>query len=148
MHLALYHPDIPQNLGSMLRLCACLEVTCHIIEPCGFPFDDKRIRRSGMDYINHVQWIRYVSWDEFLSISQQNAQRLILLTTKATEPYYSVKYARNDILLMGSESAGVPSSVADACHLRITIPMNKAVRSLNVGLAAAIAVAEAKRQLA
>lgn len=146
MHLALYQPDIPQNLGSVLRLCACMGVVCHIIEPCGFPLDDKRIRRAGMDYIDHVQWHRHASWHTFQGYMEQAGLRSILLTTKVTTPYTSVAYTENDVVILGRESAGVPQDVANACNLRVTIPMHGKMRSLNVALSAAIVVARAVAQ--
>ncbi len=147
MHLALYQPDIPQNVGSILRLCACMGVVCHIVEPCGFPFDDKRIRRAGMDYIDHVQWRRHASWEAFKDHMKQHTLRSILLTTKASESYSSVAYTENDVLVLGRESAGVPAEVAQACDLRVTIPMRGKTRSLNVAMSAAMATAEAIRQI-
>lgn len=147
MNIALYQPDIPQNLGSILRLCACLGVVCHIIEPCGFPVDDKRIRRAGMDYIDHVKWLRHESWDSFQHHVKQEKLRLILLTTKTDTPYSSVAYTARDVLLLGRESAGVPDSVAKECDLRVTIPMTGSVRSLNVAMAGAIVLGEVARQL-
>lgn len=147
MHVALYQPDIPQNVGSILRLCACMGVVCHIIEPCGFPFDDKRIRRAGMDYIDHVEWCRHASWSLFQDFMQSQGLRSILLTTKVSEPYDSVSYRENDVLIFGRESAGVPTDVAEACSLRVTIPMRGKTRSLNVAMSAAMATAEALRQI-
>lgn len=147
MHLALYQPDIPQNVGSILRLCACMGVVCHIIEPCGFPFDDKRIRRAGMDYIDHVEWHRHASWDLFQDLMRLKGLRSILLTTKAATPYSSVSYTENDVLIVGRESAGVPAEVAESCVLRVTIPIRGNTRSLNVAMSAAMAVGEALRQI-
>jgi tRNA (cytidine/uridine-2'-O-)-methyltransferase len=148
MHIALYQPDIPQNLGSILRLCACLGVTCHVIEPCGFPVDDKKVRRAGMDYMEFVDWKRHASWEVFQAYRTQAGLRLILLTTKTNQPYTGVTYNDNDVVLMGRESAGVPAEVAEACELRVTIPMKGKARSLNVALASAIVLGEAARQLA
>lgn len=147
MHIALYQPDIPQNLGSILRLCACMGIVCHIIEPCGFPFDDKRIKRAGMDYMDVVQYHRHASWEAFLTYRAQQNLRLILLTTKTKAPYTGVTYTNNDVLLMGRESAGVPQEVAAECDLRVTIPINPQARSLNVAMASAIVAGEAVRQL-
>lgn len=147
MHIALYQPDIPQNLGSILRLCACLGVVCHVVEPCGFPLDDKKIRRAGMDYIDHVQWCRHASWEAFQKFVQAENLRLILLTTKADMAYTTLTYTKNDVLMMGRESAGVPVAVAQACDLRVTIPMAGGARSLNVAMASAIVLGEATRQL-
>lgn len=147
MHLALYQPDIPQNLGSILRLCACLDVRCHIIEPCGFPFDDKRIKRAGMDYMDQVRWQRHASWEAFSQHVQENALRRILLTTKTHTPYTALDYHPNDVVVMGRESAGVPTDVAQACEVKATIVMTPHTRSLNVAMASAIVLGEARRQL-
>ncbi len=147
MHIALYQPDIPQNVGSILRLCACMGVVCHVIEPCGFPFDDKRIRRAGMDYIDHVEWHRHASWEAFEGFMKEQGLRSILLTTKVSTPYDSVFYTENDVLILGRESAGVPPAIAESCALRVTIPMRGKTRSLNVAMSAAMATAEALRQI-
>lgn len=147
MHIALYQPDIPQNLGSIMRLCACMNILCHVIEPCGFLLDDKRIKRAGMDYMEHVKWHRHTSWEAFLHYTKQENLRTILLTTKAPLPYASIMYTRNDVLLMGRESAGVPDEVASACDLRVTIPMHGKMRSLNVAMACAMVAGEAIRQM-
>ena len=145
--LALYEPDIPQNLGSIMRLCACFAMPLHIIEPCGFPLDDKRIRRAGMDYIEHVQWQRHSSWTAFEQWRQSENKRLLLLTTKATDPYDGHAFASGDILLFGRESAGAPGFVHAAADKRLTIPMVSGVRSLNLAMSAAIVAGEAARQL-
>lgn len=146
MQLALYQPDIPQNLGSILRLCACMDMVCHIIEPCGFPLDDKRIRRAGMDYIDHVRWQRHDSWQAFCDYARGQGWRLILLTTKSDTPYTQVKFTEKDVIILGRESAGVPQEVAENCALRVTIPMRGKLRSLNVAMAAAIVTGEGIRQ--
>lgn len=141
--IALYQPDIPQNLGSILRLCACMDVECHIIEPCGFVLDDKRIARVAMDYIDHVQWKRHTSWEAFKAGAKS---RTVLLTTKSQQSCYDFTFQDSDILLLGRESAGVPQDVADAADVRLCIPMSPQVRSLNIALAASIALGEALRQ--
>lgn len=145
LHLALYQPDIPQNVGAALRLAACLGMIADIIEPCGFPWDDAKIRRSGMDYIDHVTIKRHPSWDVFASHYQD--RRIILLTTKADRSYLDFTYQDGDILLAGRESAGVPDEVHESCAHRLTIPMNPEVRSLNVVNACAMVCGEALRQL-
>ncbi len=144
MRLVLYQPDIPQNLGSILRLCACFDTELHIIEPCGFAFDDKRIRRSGMDYIEHVRYVTHDSWEKFLA--KRRTGRLILLTTRAGDSLYGAAFQPDDWLLFGRESAGAPEDVHNAADLRIRIPMKEGIRSLNVALSAAIALSEAVRQ--
>jgi len=148
MQLALYQPDIPQNLGTLLRLSACMGVEVSLIEPCGFPFDDRKVRRAGMDYIDHVQLLRHNSWERFNEYrkSIQPSARLVLLTTKAPLVYTDFAFAPNDILMVGRESAGVPDEVAAACDAAITIPMRPPLRSLNVAIAAAMVLGEALRQ--
>lgn len=147
MRLALYQPDIPQNLGAMLRLAACFGVGVDVIEPCGFPLDDKKIRRAGMDYLTHTVMTRHASWDEFLhTLTHPPSPRLVLLTTKAELCYTQCDFRADDILLVGRESAGVPDAVAQAADARILIPMQPPARSLNVAMAAAIVLAEALRQ--
>ena len=145
--LALYQPDIPQNLGAVMRLSACFAMPLHIIEPCGFPLDDKRIRRAGMDYIEHVQWQRHASWETFYDWTREAEKRLLLLSTKASESYDQFAFASDDILLLGRESAGAPEHVHTAVDHRLTIPMHTAARSLNLAMSAAIVSGEAMRQL-
>jgi tRNA (cytidine/uridine-2'-O-)-methyltransferase len=149
VRLALYQPDIPQNTGAMMRLAACLGVPLDIIEPCGFILDDRRLRRAGMDYIDHLEMKRHASWDRFASgtnRAETNTGRLVLLTTRASVPYLDFAFQPGDTLLLGSESAGVPVEVADAVDARIRIPMKPGLRSLNVALAAAMVLGEALRQ--
>ena len=143
MRLALYQPDIPQNLGTMLRLAACLNVGVDIIEPCGFPLDDKRIKRAGMDYLADLEFLRHKSWNDFLSVK---SGRVILMTTKSSTSLLHFKFRASDILLLGRESAGVPEIVHEGCEGRLLIPMAKGKRSLNVAAAAAIALGEGLRQ--
>lgn len=144
VQLALFQPDIPANFGAALRLCACFHACLHVIEPCGFPLDDKRIRRTGLDYISHVELIRHMSWEKFQE--SVAGRRVLLLSTKAATPYYDYSFEKEDIVLMGRESAGVPEQVHASAHARLTIPMAHGVRSLNVTHAAAIVMAEAYRQ--
>ncbi len=143
--LVLYQPDIPQNLGSIMRLCACFITNLHIIEPCGFPLDDKRIKRVGMDYIEHVTLHRYSSPEAFLE--QFNDARKILLTTKSSASLYDVSFHKDDLLIFGRESAGVPEDFHANMNIRVRIPMKGDVRSLNLATSAAIVLAEATRQL-
>ncbi len=145
IRLALYQPDIPQNVGAAMRLCACLGVALDIIEPCGFPWDARKIRASALDYIDHVALARHESWSAFRA--KQDKNRLILLTTKTDVPYYDVAFEPGDILMAGRESAGVPDDVHNAADIRITIPMFGAMRSLNVINASAMVLGEAMRQL-
>jgi len=148
MRLALYEPDIPQNLGAFIRLSACLAVPLDIIEPCGFPVDDKRIRRAAMDYYDLARLTRHTSWQAFRQAHQDGRLpgRLVLLTTRAAETFPSVQFRPDDILLLGRESAGVPDEVHDAADLRLRIPLQRGARSLNVALAASMVLSEALRQ--
>ena len=146
MRLALYQPDIAQNVGTTLRSCACFGVDVDIIEPCGFPFDDRKFRRAGMDYIDHVHYQRHVSWDVFFQWCQDKQKRLILLSSKATQSYTDFRYQKGDILMVGRETAGVPNEVGQACHNQVTIPMQPEMRSLNVAIAAAVVLSESLRQ--
>jgi len=143
MRLALHQPDIPGNVGAMLRTCACFGVPIDLIEPLGFPWDDKRVRRAGMDYFDHVSITRHPDWDSFRAATPG---RLVLLTARASVPVNQVAFEANDVILMGSESAGAPPHVHDAADLRIRIPMAPHLRSLNVSVAAAVTLFEALRQ--
>jgi tRNA (cytidine/uridine-2'-O-)-methyltransferase len=144
MRLALFEPDIPQNLGAFIRLAACLGVPLDIIEPCGFPVDDKRIRRAAMDYYDHASLMRHASWAAFRRA--HTAGRLVLLTTSGATPLPDVTFQADDTLLLGRESAGVPAEVHAAANLSVRIPLKKGLRSLNVALAAAMVLGEALRQ--
>jgi tRNA (cytidine/uridine-2'-O-)-methyltransferase len=143
LRLALYQPDIPQNAGSMMRLCACLGVAMDVIEPCGFLLSDRNFRRAGMDYLSGIQLTRLASWEEFRALRQG---RLLLLTTKGTHPYFDFSFAPSDTLLVGRESAGVPEEVHRAADERLIIPMAQGLRSINVAQAAAMVLGEALRQ--
>jgi tRNA (cytidine/uridine-2'-O-)-methyltransferase len=145
MRLALYQPDMPANTGAMMRLCACLGLGLDIIEPCGFVFDDRRLKRAAMDYVEHLDYRRHASWNEFLGASSQ--RRIVLLTTKADTPYYRFSFRRDDILLVGRESAGAPDHVHARADARLIVPMQTGLRSLNVSLAAAMVAGEAIRQI-
>lgn len=147
MILVLFQPDIAQNTGSMIRLAACMGVPLHIIEPCGFPFDDKKIRRTSMDYYDHAKITRHTSWQVFLDFRQNLPHsRLLLLSAHASTPYTEYGYQGNDMLLLGRESAGVPDYVNTYVDAALTIPMQSGVRSLNVTLAASMVLGEAIRQ--
>ncbi len=145
VRLGLYEPDIPQNTGTLLRLAACLGIAVDIVEPCGFVWGGKHMRRAGMDYLDHVDLTRHMNWQTFRQ-STANA-RTVLLTTKAARPYADYTFDAGDVLLLGSESAGVPNHIHDQVHARLTIPMCPGQRSLNLATAAAMVLGEALRQL-
>jgi tRNA (cytidine/uridine-2'-O-)-methyltransferase len=144
--LALYQPDIAQNTGTILRLCACLGMEAHIIEPAGFPVSDRAFRRAGMDYLNHVSIVRHISWPAFEEWRRCRTLTLVLLTTQAPTSYLDHRFDKSEILLLGRESSGVPAPVHQAADVRLAIPMQPQVRSLNVALAAALVTGEALRQ--
>ena len=146
MRIALFQPDIPQNTGTILRLCACLNVEAHIIEPAGFPVSDRHFRRAGMDYLDQVTIQRHDSWAKFEQWRNAKGVRLILFSTKGACPYLDHRYTADDILLFGRESAGVTAEVASAADARLAIPIRPGLRSLNVAMAAAMALGEALRQ--
>lgn len=148
MRLALYEPDIPPNVGTILRLAACLGVSVDLVEPCGFPLDDRRLRRAGMDYLGHVSLTRHTSFAAFMAARQraEPAGRLVLLTTKGETDYRAFRFAPTDTLLAGRESAGAPQAVHEAAAARLRIPMREGLRSINVALACAIVLGEALRQ--
>jgi tRNA (cytidine/uridine-2'-O-)-methyltransferase len=146
MQIALFQPDIPQNTGTILRLCACMDVPAHIIEPAGFAISDRHFRRAGMDYLDRVNWTRHDSWTKFEQWRKQGGCRLVLFTTKGATPYLNFRYDASDILLFGRETAGVTPAVAEAADARLVIPIKAGLRSLNVAMAAAMALGEALRQ--
>jgi tRNA (cytidine/uridine-2'-O-)-methyltransferase len=146
MHLALYEPDIPQNTGTILRLCACLGVTAHLIEPAGFPISDRHFRRSGMDYLDQVIIERHASFAAFDEWRKSQDLRLILFTTRGATPYLDHAFTPGDVLMFGRESAGVPDPVHAAADARLLIPMQPGLRSINVAMASAMALGEALRQ--
>lgn len=149
MRLALYQPDIPQNAGGALRLSACLGAAVDIIEPCGFLWEDKRLRRSGMDYAEIANVTRHESWDAYGRWrAEQGGGRLVLLTTRGAIPHTDFAFRPDDTLLLGRESCGVPDSVHDAVEARVVVVQRPGTRSLNVVTAAAIVLAEALRQTA
>ena len=144
MHIALYKPDIPQNTAAIIRLGACLSLKIHIIEPCGFNLHDTRFKRVVMDYIGFSKIFRYQDYDDFLNKNKK--KRIILMTTKAKKHYHKFKFKKDDILLFGRESAGVPNNLHKTIKDKVKIPMNKNTRSLNVAMSVAIISAEALRQ--
>jgi tRNA (cytidine/uridine-2'-O-)-methyltransferase len=146
IHLALYQPDIPQNTGAAIRMSACLGLSLDIIEPCGFLWDSRKIRQSAMDYYDQASIARHSSWNRFLE-AYQGKQRIILLTTKTETNYTDFTFQKGDILLAGSESAGVPQNVHDIVDERLTIHMHGVARSMNVINASAMIVGEALRQI-
>ncbi len=150
MRLALFEPDIPQNTGAMLRLAACLGAPVDLIEPCGFVWSDRRLRRAGMDYLEGVQLTRHSSWEAYQTARSAvpGPGRLVLLTTRGDTPYHAFRFLPSDTLMVGRESAGVPEAVHQAAESRILIPMVTGSRSLNVALAAAIVLGEGLRQTA
>ncbi|MDI3470815.1 MAG: tRNA (cytidine(34)-2'-O)-methyltransferase [Pseudolabrys sp.] len=144
--IALYQPDIAQNTGTILRLCACLGLSAHIIEPAGFPASDRTFRRAGMDYLDHVALTRHLDWAAFEDWRRTSRSRLVLLTTRASQSFLDFRFQDGDILLFGRESAGVPQEIHATADARVRIPMREGLRSLNVAVSAAIAAAEALRQ--
>jgi tRNA (cytidine/uridine-2'-O-)-methyltransferase len=146
MRLALYEPDIPQNTGTILRLCACIGVEAHLIGPAGFPMTDRAFRRAGMDYLDQVALMRHPSWAAFENWRQSARLRLILFTTRAATNYLRHAFSGGDVLLFGRESAGVPDAVHAAADARLLIPMRPGLRSINVAMACAMALGEAMRQ--
>jgi tRNA (cytidine/uridine-2'-O-)-methyltransferase len=147
MRIALFQPDIPQNTGTILRLCACLGIEAHIVEPAGFPVSDRAFRRAGMDYLDQVTIVRHGSWDDFDTWRRRGGVRLILFTTRASVSYLDHVYRDDDdVLLFGRESAGVPDRVHDAADARLIIPIHPGLRSLNVAVACAMVLGEAMRQ--
>ena len=148
MRLALFEPDIPQNTGAILRLGACLGVAVDIIEPCGFIWDDRRLRRAGMDYLEGVEVARHVSLAAYLAgrAMHPTPGRLVLLTTRGAVRHVDFMYRPDDTLVLGRESAGVPESLHAAADARVRIPLSPGMRSLNVALSAGIVLGEALRQ--
>ena len=142
--LSLYQPDIPQNVGAAMRVCACLGIRLNLIEPFGFAWKEKEFRRAGMDYIDLVEYKRYSSWENFC---ENHAGRIILMTTKASIPYTDFEFQAGDTLLAGRESAGVPDNVHEAADGRVLIPMHGQARSMNVINASVMIMGEALRQV-
>jgi tRNA (cytidine/uridine-2'-O-)-methyltransferase len=146
MRIALYEPDIPQNTGTILRLCACLGIEAHIVEPAGFPVTDRAFRRAGMDYLDRVVLSRHGSFKAFDNWRRAQRLRLVLMTTAAERSYLDHAFADDQVLLFGRESAGVPEAVHAAADARLRIPIAEGLRSLNVAMAVALVAGEALRQ--
>lgn len=142
--IALYQPDIPQNVGAMIRLCACMQAGLDIIEPASFPWDERKIKQSAMDYLTKVNYQRHSSWHTFFETKEE--RRVVLMSTKAAQPYFDFEFRPDDILLAGSESAGVPQDIHEAVDERILIPMQAETRSLNIVNATSMILGEALRQ--
>jgi len=145
MRLALFQPDIPQNTGTILRMATCFDLHVDIIEPCGFALSDRRMKRAGLDYMNRARICRHATWQDFRA-SFSAGVRLVLLTTKGDMSYTETHYKDGDVLLVGSETAGVPPDVHEQADVRVRIPTAPDCRSLNVAVACAIVAAEALRQ--
>ncbi len=146
MRLALFQPDIPQNLGAAIRLCACLGPILEVIEPCAFPLSEKSLKRAALDYGEKAEIQLLASWSAFMDSPARREGRLVLFTTRGAAPYVDFAFAPGDTLLFGRESAGVPDEVHGAAEARLLIPMRPGLRSLNVATAAAMALGEALRQ--
>jgi tRNA (cytidine/uridine-2'-O-)-methyltransferase len=147
LRLALYQPDIPQNTGTLLRMAACLGLAVEIIEPAGFDVSDRHLRRSGLDYLDHVPITRHRSWNAFEAWRQEHRIRLVLATTTGALPYTEFPFRDGDCVMMGRESAGVPAAVHDAADARVFVRMRAGMRSLNVAVSAAMIMGEALRQV-
>ena len=145
IEIALYQPDIAPNAATILRMCACFGLTCRIVEPAGFVMTDAAFRRAGMDYLDRAALLREPSWAGFRQATA--GRRSVLLTTRASLPYWDFAFRPGDVIVMGRESAGVPDSVHQEVEARLTIPMQPGLRSLNVALACAMVTGEALRQL-
>ncbi len=145
MRLALYQPDIPPNLGTILRLCACLKVPADVIEPCGFPFSHAQLKRAGLDYLPLAAMHRHVTFEAFRGTIR--GRRLVLLSTRGEVAHHAFAFRPDDVLMMGRERAGVPEEVHAICDARLRIPLGEGFRSLNVAVAAGIALSEALRQI-
>lgn len=146
MRLGLFQPDIPQNLGAVIRIAACFETPLEIVEPCGFPLTDKGVRRAGLDYAPLAAIRRHESWRAFLESDSRKSGRLVLFTTKGAEPLWDFRFQPDDLLMFGQESVGAPDFVHDEADARVVIPISPGTRSLNLAVSAGIAVAEARRQ--
>ena len=144
LSIALYKPDIPQNTAAIIRLGACFNINVHIIEPCGFNLDDSRFKRVAMDYAKLCKIFRYNDFNEFEKINKKS--RIILMTTKSKKKYFKFKFLKNDILLFGRESAGVPNEIHKKIRYKLKIPINSKSRSLNVAISVAIVSSEALKQ--
>lgn len=146
IELALYQPDIPQNTGTLLRLCACWGIKIHLIEPLGFIFNEQKMRRSAMDYIDYVDYTRHTNFIAFKDYANQNQKRIVLSTTKGATLLQKFQFTDNDIILMGRESAGVPDDVHEKADTRIRIPMKAEMRSINMAVSAGAMITAAMLQ--
>ncbi len=146
INLVLYQPDIPQNLGAVLRLSACLGCAVHVVEPCGFPFDHQKMRRVGMDYVDKATLVRHLNWSAFQEYRTANPGKLYLLETDGTKTYTDITYTPSDYVVLGRESAGTPRELYAQMDATITIPMRPGSRSINVAMSAGLLVGEACRQ--
>jgi len=146
LNLVLYEPDIPQNLGAMLRLSACMGVRIHVVQPCGFPLDDQRLKRAGMDYIHLASLVKHIDWNAFLEYRNQHMGRLFLLETDGDTIYSDIAFVPTDYIVVGRESAGTPRALYAQMEKVLYIPMREGVRSLNVAMSAGMIAAEALRQ--
>lgn len=146
IEFALYEPDIAPNVGTMMRLSACLNIAVHVIEPCGFPFSRRVLKRTLMDYEPYVDLHHHADWSAFHKDQMERGRRLVLTTTKGSTAFNTVRFSSTDTLIMGSESSGVPDKVHSASDVRIRIPMRAEVRSINVATAASMILGEALRQ--
>ncbi|KZK99277.1 tRNA (cytidine(34)-2'-O)-methyltransferase [Pseudovibrio sp. Ad26] len=144
--IALYQPDIPQNTGTLLRLAACMDVTVHLIEPAGFPLSDHALKRAGMDYIERAKLQRHMDWESFREWQLAEKRRLILMTTKGSRPYTQFAFKKDDLILMGRESSGVPEDIHQIADARLLIPMKNGMRSLNMAVSTGMVIGEALRQ--
>lgn len=147
INLVLYQPDIPQNFGACLRLSACMGATIHVIEPCGFVFNDAKLRRAGMDYMSQASYVRHVDWLAFVAYREAARGRLFLLETDGATRYTEMVYQPSDYIVLGSESKGTPRALYAQMDATLTIPMRAGMRSMNVAMAAGMLVAESCRQL-
>ena len=147
MRVALYEPDIPQNTGTILRLCACLGIEAHIVEPAGFDASDRAFRRAGMDYLDQVKLVRHTAWQAFEVWRRAERLKLVLFTTKGAATYLDHAYRTDEVLMFGRESSGVPENVHASADVRLLIPMRAGLRSLNVAMAVAMVAGEAMRQM-
>ncbi|WP_057463608.1 tRNA (cytidine(34)-2'-O)-methyltransferase [Pseudovibrio sp. POLY-S9] len=144
--IALYQPDIPHNTGTLLRLAACMDVTVHLIEPAGFPQSDHALKRAGMDYIERAKLQRHMDWESFREWQIAEKRRLILMTTKGSRPYTQFAFKKEDLILMGRESSGVPEDIHQVADARLLIPMKNGMRSLNMAVSTGMVLGEALRQ--
>jgi tRNA (cytidine/uridine-2'-O-)-methyltransferase len=147
IRIALYQPDIPGNTGTILRMAACFDLEVHVIEPAGFDLSDRTLKRSGMDYLEKASLHRHLNWDAFEADCSAHDRRLVLFSTSSRTSYVTFNFGRNDVLLFGRESSGVPAQVHERANARLVIPMRPDRRSLNLALSVAMATGEALRQL-